>query len=78
MRTRDTRESRPVVAKMVQIVPLKEEDVQPRWEKLSKELAEKKENLEELIRNTSVSFWFQLLNCDYDTYFIFLPAIVSK
>ena len=29
--------------------------MQPRWEKLSEEMAQKKENLEELIRNTSVS-----------------------
>ena len=54
MRSRD-RESRPVTARLVQIVPIKEDDIQPRWETLSKELAEKKENLEELIRNTSVS-----------------------
>ena len=54
MRGRD-RDSRLVTARPVQIVPIKEEDMQPRWEKLSEEIAEKKENLEELIRNTSVS-----------------------
>ena len=62
MRTRDTRESQPVKARMVQIVPIKEEDMQPRWEELSKKLAEKKENLEELIKNSSVSFSFCNMN----------------
>ena len=53
MRSRD-RDPGVVTARPVQIVPIKEEDMQPRWEKLSEEMAEKKQNLEELIRNTSV------------------------
>lgn len=36
--------------------PLSEEALQPRWEALSRELAEKRENLEDLIRKTDVSF----------------------
>lgn len=36
-------------------IPLSEEAIQPRWEALSRELEEKRANLEELIRTTDVS-----------------------
>jgi len=55
MRLREPQRPSREITQSSAFTPLKEEDLQPRWESLSRELEQKKENLEDLIKKSGVS-----------------------